>query len=207
MTSTGKLADTPLFDGLLGDRLAEARAAIDLAQQDAQQFRAGLTRSAADALEQQAQERARELVQQRTATQDSHLAALERRLRATEQALVAADTELAALRNQATTATRPGLNVVAPPAMAAASATASPEPAPVQVQLVPPPAATPLPAPATPAASQPQWSPGRVTVFRLARRHDEGPAAADVPSVPSMNDIFATTRAASWLDKLAVGGR
>lgn len=187
MTAPADRTDTPIYDGVLGDRLAAARASVQLAQRDAEEFRAGLTRSAADALEQQAEQRARVLVAERTADQAAYLAGLERRLRVTEQALARADDQLAELRGQ------PAPVV---PAMV------------VPVVVVPVVVAPVVVAPTPEVVSAPDHvMPGRVTVLRRTSSHDDGPAAADVPAVPSMKDIFATTRAAGWLDNLNLGGR
>jgi hypothetical protein len=44
---------------------------------------------------------------------------------------------------------------------------------------------------------------GRPTTVRTGRlAADAGPTGDDVPSVPSMKDLFASTRAAGWLDQL-----
>jgi len=180
MTAPGPITDTPILDGVLGDRLESARRAVDRAEQDARDFRAALTAGATAALEQQAGQRAQALLAERTAVLAARTSALESQLRRTEDLLETRTRELAELRS-------------APEV--AAEAAAVPEPEVVQA-----------PVPAAPAVP-PAPAPGRVTVARQARRGDDGPAPADVPSVPSMKDIFASTRAAGWLSDLRASKR
>ena len=176
MTAPGPITDTPLFDGVLGERLEAARRAVHRAEQDARDFRAALSAGAAAALEQQAEQRAQALVAERTAVLAARTSGLESRLRRTEDLLATRDRELAELRSA------PEVVAEAPVVVAEAPEVVEP-----------------------PAASEP--APGRVTVARQARRGDDGPAAADVPSVPSMKDIFASTRAAGWLSDLRASKR
>lgn len=186
MTAPGQITDTPIFDGVLGDLLAAARRAVGRAEQDAREFRAALSRSTAAALEQQAEQRARALLEERTAQQEDRTRAIESRLRATEDLLATRDRELATATSELAATT------VALDTRTAELATLAAERA----------------APAPPVSSAPpELAPGRVTVARQVRRSDDGPKAADVPSVPSMKDIFATTRAAGWLSDLRAGKR
>lgn len=186
MTAPGPITATPIFDGVLGDRLDAARRAVERAEQDARDFRAALGAGAAAALEQQAEQRAQALLAERTAVLTARTSALEARLRRAEDLLATRDGELAELR--------------------AASAAVAEEQA--DEQLEEPVAPAPVAAvPATPTTTTPAPAPGRVTVARQARRGDDGPAAADVPSVPSMKDIFASTRAAGWLSDLRASKR
>jgi len=183
MTAPGPITDTPLFDGVLGERLEAARRAVHRAEQDARDFRAALSAGAAAALEQQAEQRAQALVAERTAVLAARTSGLESRLRRTEDLLATRDRELAELRSA------PEVVAEAPVVVAEAPVVVAEAP-----EVVEP-----------PAASEP--APGRVTVARQARRGDDGPAAADVPSVPSMKDIFASTRAAGWLSDLRASKR
>lgn len=187
MTAPGPITATPIYDGVLGDRLEAARRAVEQAEQDARDFRAALSAGATTALEQQAEQRAHALLAERTAALTARTSALEARLRRAEDLLAARDGELAGLR-------------AASAAVAAAQAeqkAAAEEPVAPSPVAAPTPVTTPAPVPA----------PGRVTVARQARRGDDGPAAADVPSVPSMKDIFASTRAAGWLSDLRASKR
>lgn len=225
--------DSPLYDTVLADVLAEARDAVWVAELAAKQFRAALAVGAAKALEQQAERRAQQLVGERTAVLSARVVALERLLRHQGDTLASAII--------VTPAEAPVGPVMKPPAPS--TKPASVQPAPAKPDPVPPApavrltttaaataatvtaaatavetatAATTVTAPGRPTAAT---TPGRptttattatpvraadITPVRPAvrRAKDTGPTAADVPSVPSMKDIFSSTRAASWLDGL-----
>ena len=182
--------DTPIFDGVLGDRLAQARAEVERAGRDAQAFAAARSQGQAQALEQLAQARADALVRERTATLTARIAVLEAELRQVRDAQ-AVRPPVAEMRPA------PGIEkggAVAP----ATPPAAAPAPAPV-------PAVAPAPTtqPAVPPVRPPKSTPGRPAAARTGRlAADAGPTGEDVPSVPSMKDIFASSRAAGWLDNL-----
>lgn len=200
--------DTPIFDGVLGDRLAAARAREERAGQQAAAFAAALTAGQAQALEQLAQTRAEALAAERTATLAARVEALEQQLRQAQDEREAAVAELEAARAEPATPA-----VAAPVAEEPAEEPMVEEPAaeepaaqgPVAEQPVEEEQAVPVEAPApvvtvlTPrepaATTPPVRAPGR-------KAADAGPTGEDVPSVPSMKDIFASTRAAGWLDSL-----
>ena len=200
--------DTPIFDGVLGDRLAQAREAVQLAEHDSRAFTAALALGQAQALEQLAQTRAEALARERTAALTAQVAIL--------------DSELRRLRADAANRSE----AVRPPTAAAPATPADPA-APATLAPAPDPAAPPAPAasparvvlaPAAAAVSVAAVSvaavhpaargdgtvragrPATVRTGRLAA--DAGPTGDDVPSVPSMKDLFASTRAAGWLDQL-----
>ena len=189
--------DTPIFDGVLGDRLAQARAEVERAGRDAQAFAAARSQSQAQALEQLAQARADALVRERTATLTARIAVLETELRQVRGAqavrLPVADVGPAPGR-ESSGAVAP----IARPVPAAEPAAQAPLPAPAPT---PQPAVTPVTPPAsTPSQPAPGSRPAAARTGRLAA--DAGPTGQDVPSVPSMKDIFASSRAAGWLDNL-----
>ena len=73
--------DTPIFDGVLGDRLAAAREAVERAERDGHAFAAALSQDQAQALDQLVQSRAETLARARTAALTVRLAAVEAELR------------------------------------------------------------------------------------------------------------------------------
>ena len=188
--------DTPIFDGVLGDRLAQARAEVERAGRDAQAFAAARSQGQAQALEQLAQARADALVRERTATLTARIAVLQAELRQVREAR--------AVRPPATEvpASGPVPDVAAAAAVPLAAAPAAPPAVPRTTQpavpRISPPASTPGP-PSTPAAAR-NSRPTPARTGRLAA--DAGPTGEDVPTVPSMKDIFASSRAAGWLDSL-----
>ena len=189
--------DTPIFDGVLGDRLAQARAEVERAERDAQAFAAAQSHGQAQALEQLARTRADALVRERTATLTARIAVLEAELRQVRGAQ--------AVRPPATEvrpASGPVPDVAAAAAVPLAAAPAAPPAVPRTTQpavpRISPPASTPGP-PSTPAAAR-NSRPTPARTGRLAA--DAGPTGEDVPTVPSMKDIFASSRAAGWLDSL-----
>ena len=211
--------DTPIFDGVLGDRLAQAREAVQLAEHDSRAFAAALAQGQAQALEQLAQARAEALARERTAALTAQVAVLQSEL---ERLRGDTQTRTEVVRPPSPPAgTAAGQAGQAPPPDPAAPATpaASPDPAAVATPAVPP--ATPVAPPArvvvapdaaavTVAAgggrmhrSDGTVRAGRPTTVRTGRlAADAGPTGDDVPSVPSMKDLFASTRAAGWLDQL-----
>jgi len=172
--------DTPIFDGVLGDRLAQAREAVQLAERDGRAFVAALTQGQAQALEQLAQARAESLTRERTAGLTARIAGLESELqRLRDDAETDAETQAPA---PVVVPEAPPARVVVAPAAAAVSVAA-----------------------VHPAATRGDGTvragrPATVRTGRLAA--DAGPTGDDVPSVPSMKDLFASTRAAGWLDQL-----
>jgi len=180
--------DTPIFDGVLGDRLAQAREAVQLAERDGRAFAAALSQGQAQALKQLAQARAESLTRERTAGLTARIAGLE--------------SELQRLRDDAETRAATDAEAVAPPA--AAPDVVAPAAPPARVVVAPAAAAVSVAA-VHPAATRGDGTvragrPATVRTGRLAA--DAGPTGDDVPSVPSMKDLFASTRAAGWLDQL-----
>lgn len=194
--------DTPIFDGVLGDRLAAARESVERAERDAQRFRSALDAGREQALEQLAQSRAEALTAERTAELAARVESLERLL---SRATAERDRALAALDPVETSpAASP------PPADTDASTRPADEPAEPAVdselpvdEPVEPVTPTPVDVPAARPAPAPAPTPVPVATRPPARKAaDQGPTGADVPAVPSMKDIFAGTRAAGWLDSL-----
>lgn len=217
--------DTPIFDGVLGDRLATARQAVEQAGRDADAFAAALDAGQTQALGQLVELRARALVAERTSKLTDRVSLLERELQAAQDRLAVrpAPVRLAAGAGGADPASTPrSAPVVQVPGQPASDPavrrTARTAPA------VPTPAPAPAPTHARPAAreSRPTAAPSRPTGVpvpaatavtasagrpaspeRTGRKAaDEGPTGEDVPTVPSMRDLFAGSRAASWLDGL-----
>ena len=184
--------DTSLYDVVLADHLAAARGAVLVAETAAKEFRTALAVGAAQALEQQAERRAQQLVAERTATLTARVQALERLLRHHADTLASSPVPEVPVEVPVPPPTDAPVLVkaVGPKAPAKPAQPAVPKlPAVPELSAVPEPRTTPNTSswPARPAAG---------------RARDSGPAAAEVPSVPSMKDIFAGTRAASWLDGL-----
>ena len=194
--------DTPIFDGVLGDRLAQARAEVERAGRDAQAFAAARSQSQAQALEQLAQARADALVRERTATLIARIAVLEAELRQVRGAQ-AVRPPAAEVRPAPGSEKGGAVAPATPPVPAPAPA---PVPAPAPASAPPPttqPAVPPTTQPAVPRVRPPASTPGRPAAARTGRlAADAGPTGEDVPSVPSMKDIFASSRAAGWLDNL-----
>ena len=179
--------DTPIFDGVLSDRLAQARAEVERAGRDAQAFAAARSQSQAQALEQLAQARADALVRERTATLTARIAVLEVELRQVRGAQ----------------AVRLPVAEVGPAPGGESSGAVAPIARPVPAAEPAEPAPLPAPAPAVPPSQPAAAPPGRPAAAPKGRlAADAGPTGQDVPSVPSMKDIFAGSRAAGWLDNL-----
>ena len=209
--------DTPIFDGVLGDRLAAARAAVELAGRQAAAFREALDAGRAHALEQLAQSRAQALTAKRTAALTARVEVLERALLTAHRERAAALAELQQRRGAGPAPVTP--TAVAPTVEVVATGDSPPahDRAPVPLQSTPPTAA-PIAATtvaATTAATSasraaaavspaPAATVNRPVVARSRGRlaGDDGPAVEDVPSVPSMKDLLGSTRAAGWLDSL-----
>lgn len=201
--------DTPIFDGVLGDRLAAARAAVELAGQQAAAFQEALDAGRAHALEQLAQSRAQALTAGRTAALTARVEVLERALLTAHRERAAALAELQQRRGGGPAPVTP--TAVAPTVEVVATGDSPPahDRAPVPLQSTPPTAATVAAATtATRAAAAVSPAPAAtVTRPAVARSRgrlagDDGPAVEDVPSVPSMKDLLGSTRAAGWLDSL-----
>ena len=212
--------DTPIFDEVLGDRLAAARAAVELAGRQAAAFREALDAGRAHALEQLAQSRAQALTTERTAALTARVEVLERALLTAHRERTAARAELQQRRVGGPDPVTP--TAVAPTVEVVATGDSPPahDRAPVPLQSTPPTAATvaattiaattvAAAATATHAAAAAVSPAPAATVTRpaVARSRgrlagDDGPAAEDVPSVPSMKDLLGSTRAAGWLDSL-----
>ena len=198
--------DTPIFDGVLGDRLAQAREAVQLAEHDSRAFTAALARGQAQALEQLAQARAEALARERTAALTAQVAVLQSEL---ERLRGDTQTRTEVVRPPAPPAgTAAGQAAHAPAPDPAAPATPAAPPAraaqPARVVVAPAAAAVTVTA-VRPAAARGDGTvrAGRPTTVRTGRlAADAGPTGDDVPSVPSMKDLFASTRAAGWLDQL-----
>ena len=213
------MVDTPIFDGVLGDRLAAARAAVELAGRQAAAFREALDAGRAHALEQLAQSRAQALTAKRTAALTARVEVLERALLTAHRERAAALAELQQRRGAGPAPVTP--TAVAPTVEVVATGDSPPahDRAPVPLQSTPPTAATiavttvaPTTVAATTTATRaaaavnpaPAATVTRPAVARSRGRlaGDDGPAAEDVPSVPSMKDLLGSTRAAGWLDSL-----
>ena len=193
--------DTPIFDGVLSDRLAQARAEVELAGRDAQAFAAARSQSQAQALEQLARARADALIRERTATLTARIAVLEAELRQVRGAQ-AVRPPVAEVRPAPGSENSGAVAPTGPPVSGAEPAAPAPLPAPA-----PAPTTQPADPPLTPATSTPSRPAaartGRPAAARTGRlAADAGPTGQDVPSVPSMKDIFASSRAAGWLDNL-----
>ncbi|MCW2613778.1 MAG: hypothetical protein JWN08_772 [Frankiales bacterium] len=194
--------DTPTFDGVLADRLAAARTSVERAGRDAAAFRTALDAGQAQALEELARQRAEQLASERTAALTARVTELEQQLdrahaqRAADLPVEAEPAEAEPAEAQAVEAqgAAPGAGAVADHPAVGDEPTVPAEGVPaaaVRQEPTPPPTGRPVLVPRPPLGRP---SPGRAS--------DQGPTGTDVPSVPSMKDIFASTRAAGWLDSL-----
>ena len=217
---------TPLHDAVLTDRLEAAARSVAVAMQDATAFRQALDAGQRAALAQQAEQQARTLTAVATATLTARLDALERQVRwSGDRLAVLAAWHTGDTRCQVCGEVVPcttarvlvgdpapvrRLAVVPTPAAAASTPTlqeqavafeAAARPLPVEAAPEPVDAACAEPCPdAVPVRPAPVEAVRDAPSRSVAR--DGGPAAAEVPSVPSMKDLFAGTRAAGWLDSL-----
>ena len=202
--------DTPIFEGVLSDRLAQARAEVELAGRDAQAFAAARSQNQAQALEQLARARADALVRERTATLTARIAVLEAELRQV-RGVQAVRPPVAEVWPAPGSENSGSVAPTAPPVSGAEPAAPAPAPAPTTQPAVPPsqPAAARTGRPAAARTGRPAAArTGRPAAARTGRpAADAGPTGQDVPSVPSMKDIFASSRAAGWLDNLLGASR
>ncbi len=207
--------DTPIFDGVLGDRLVAARQEVEQAGRDAQAFATALDAGQTQALGQLVELKARALVAERTSALTTRVTLLERELRAAHDRLAVRPTPVEeppatpAADPVPTPRTAPVVQVpgqpVADPAVRRTARTAPPVPTPAGTLTPRPAVAVPRPAavPARGAAAAPDPAVRPASQARTGRKAaDEGPTGEDVPTVPSMRDLFAGSRAASWLDGL-----
>lgn len=214
-------AGTPIYDAVLADRLQAAARSVAQAEQDAATFRAALDGGQTQAIEQLAERRARELLDAQTLTVTTQRDLLERQARVVGDRLAG----LAAWHTGDATCRACGeaMPCTTTQVLAGAAAPAPPEPAPeepepepaepqhavdvvtLEAQAVAAEAAHAVEShhePVDEPVDEPVEPTERPAEPPAAAARDGGPAAREVPSVPSMKDLFSSTRAASWLDNL-----